>query len=49
MVSGLKPISKSSNKNSFNNDNTTIDAKHTEMINHFKILQESIPLMKINF
>lgn len=46
MVSGLKPISKSSNRLSNNNDNTTIDAKHSEMINYFKNLQESIPILK---
>jgi hypothetical protein len=46
MVSGLKPLSKSSNKNSLNNDNTTIDAKHSEMISHFKNLQDSIPQLK---
>jgi len=29
-----------------NNDNITIDAKHSEMINYFKNLQESIPSLK---
>jgi ribosomal protein S27E len=46
MVSGLKPLSKSSNRQSINNDNTTIDAKHSEMINYFKNLQESLPNLK---
>jgi len=46
MVSGLKLLSKSSNRLSLNKDNTTIDAKHSEMINHFKKLQESIPFLK---
>jgi hypothetical protein len=46
MVSGLKLLSKSSNRLSLNKDNTTIDAKHSEMINYFKKLQESIPLLK---
>jgi hypothetical protein len=47
MVSGLKPINKASSKQSFNNyDNTTIDAKHSEMITHFKNLQESLPQLK---
>jgi hypothetical protein len=46
MVSGLKPISKSSNKNSLNNENITIDAKHSEMINYFKNLHDSVPLLK---
>ena len=48
MVSGLKPLSKSSNRLSLNNDNTTIDAKHSEMINYFKKLQESTPVLKEN-
>jgi len=38
-MSVSKPISK-------NNDNITIDAKHSEMINYFKNLQESIPSLK---
>ena len=46
MVSGLKPISKPQNKNSFNQDNTTIDAKHSEMLNYFKNLQDSLPNLK---
>ena len=47
MVSGLKVITKNSNKQLLSNDsNITIDAKHNEMINYFKSLQESIPLLK---
>ena len=47
MVSGLKVITKNSNKQLLSNDsNITIDAKHNEMINYFKNLQESIPLLK---
>jgi hypothetical protein len=37
---------KANNKSSLNNDNITIDAKHSEMINHFKEQQESIPILK---
>ena len=44
MVSGLKLASKNSNKN----ENITIDAKHSEMINHFKDLKGSIPELKNN-
>jgi hypothetical protein len=45
MVSRLKLISKN-NKACLSNDNMTIDAKHSEMINHFKNLQDSIPSLK---
>ena len=45
MVSRLKLISKN-NKACLSNDNMTIDAKHSEMINHFKYLQDSIPSLK---
>ena len=31
---------------SYNSDNITIDAKHSEMMNHFKDLQKSIPSLK---
>ena len=41
MVSKSKSFSKS-----INNDNITIDAKHSEMINHFKDLNNSIPKLK---
>jgi len=47
MVSGLKVITKNSNKQLLSNDsNITIDAKHNEMISYFKSLQESIPSLK---
>jgi hypothetical protein len=49
MVSRLKSISKSTNNKSLslnNNDNMTIDAKHSEMINHFKEQSDSLPKMK---
>ena len=48
MVSRLKSVSKSTNNKSLslNNDNMTIDAKHNEMINHFKDQSESLPKMK---
>jgi DNA-directed RNA polymerase subunit RPC12/RpoP len=36
-------VSKTTSKN---NDNITIDAKHSEMINYFKNLQESVPSLK---
>lgn len=45
MVSRLKLLSKN-NKACLSNDNMTIDAKHSEMINHFKCLQDSIPSLK---
>ena len=48
MVSKLKAISKTNAKNRLLNDsNITIDAKHSEMINHFKKLQNSIPELKL--
>ena len=37
---------KANNKSSLNNDNITIDAKHSEMINYFKDQQDSIPVLK---
>ena len=46
MVSRLKSISKSNGKSLLSNDNITIDAKHSEMINYFKCQQESIPSLK---
>ena len=43
----MKSTNKSgSSKSSFNNDNITIDAKHSEMINHFKSLNDSLPSLK---
>lgn len=46
MVSRLKPNLKSYNKSSYNNDNITIDAKHSEMVGYFKNLQDSTPTLK---
>ena len=46
MVSRIKLISKNSNKSLLNNENITIDAKHSEMINHFKNQHNSMPVMK---
>jgi hypothetical protein len=47
MVSGLKVITKNNNRQLLSNDSSiTIDAKHNEMINYFKNLQESIPSLK---
>ena len=46
MVSRLKNLSKSNTKTALSTDNITIDAKHSEMVNHFKNLQDSIPLLK---
>lgn len=43
MTSGLK---NSNRQNKFPNENITIDAKHSEMINHFKNLKDSIPSLK---
>ena len=43
MTSGLK---NSNRQNKFPNENITIDAKHSEMINHFKNLTDSIPSLK---
>ena len=48
MVSGLKPISKNNKKYVKNNSNTTIDALHTEKINYFKKLKNSLPTLKKN-
>jgi hypothetical protein len=46
MISRLKGSTKANNKSSFLNDNITIDAKHNEMINYFKNLQDSTPVLK---
>lgn len=46
MISRLKPISKTISKSTLSNDNVTIDAKHSDMINYFKGLQDSIPSLK---
>jgi hypothetical protein len=48
MISRLKPISKTISKSTttLTNDNITIDAKHLDMINYFKGLQDSIPSLK---
>ena len=46
MVSRIKSISKLNGKSLLSNDNITIDAKHSEMINYFKSQQESIPSLK---
>ena len=46
MASRLKNVSKSNVKNSLQNDNITVDAKHNEMINYFKNLQDSVPSLK---
>ena len=46
MISRLKGGTKANNKSSFLNDNITIDAKHNEMINYFKNLQNSTPILK---
>lgn len=43
MTSGLKNANR---QNKFPNENITIDAKHSEMINHFKNLKDSIPSLK---
>jgi hypothetical protein len=43
MTSGLK---NSNRQNKFPNENITIDAKHSEMISHFKNLKDSIPSLK---
>ncbi len=45
MVSRLK-INSKTNKSSYLNDNITIDAKHNEMVQHFKLLHDSIPSLK---
>jgi hypothetical protein len=44
MTASLKSMNK--HNKSLNNDNITIDAKHSEMINHFKSLNDSIPKLK---
>ena len=46
MKTRLKSNSKNNVKSLLSNDNITIDAKHSEMINHFKNLQDSIPILK---
>lgn len=46
MSTRLKSNSKNNGKSLMQNDNITIDAKHSEMINHFKNLQDSIPILK---
>lgn len=47
MVLKAKTNAKNINKSSFSNDNITIDAKHNEMINYFKNLQDSVPSLKL--
>ena len=44
MTASLKSMNK--HNKSLNNDNITIDAKHSEMINHFKSLNDSVPKLK---
>jgi hypothetical protein len=44
MTASLKSMNK--HNKSLNNDNITIDAKHSEMINHFKTLNDSVPKLK---
>jgi hypothetical protein len=47
MNSRLKTVSKNVNKQLLSNEkNITIDAKHNEMISHFKNLQNSLPSLK---
>ena len=46
MSTRLKSNPKNNGKSLIQNDNITIDAKHSEMINHFKNLQDSIPILK---
>ena len=46
MISRFKPISKTISKSTLSNDNITIDAKHSDMINYFKSLQDSVPSLK---
>lgn len=46
MISKLKNGTKITNKSSFQNDNITIDAKHNEMINYFKNLNDSTSILK---
>ena len=46
MISKLKNGTKITNKSSFQNDNITIDAKHNEMVNYFKNLNDSSSFLK---
>lgn len=46
MISKLKNGTKITNKSSFQNDNITIDAKHNEMVNYFKNLNDSTSILK---
>jgi len=46
MSFSIKNIQKITSKLSLNNDNITIDAKHIEMINHFKKQHDEIPILK---
>ena len=46
MSTRLKSNSKNNGKSLMQNDNITMDAKHSEMINHFKNLQDSITILK---
>ena len=46
MVSRSKLISKNNSKLSLCNDNITIDAKHSEMVQYFRNQQDSIPKLK---
>lgn len=46
MATRLKHLSRSNAKSSLSTDNITIDAKHSEMTNYFKQLQDSIPSLK---
>jgi hypothetical protein len=46
MISRFKPISKTISKSTLSNDNITIDAKHSDMINYFKNLQDSVPSLR---
>ena len=45
MALRLKSISKINAKSAIN-ENITIDAKHNDMVKHFKDLQKSIPILK---
>ena len=45
MALRLKSISKINAKSAIN-ENITIDAKHNDMVKHFKDLQKSIPVLK---
>lgn len=46
MISKLKNGTRITNKSSFQNDNITIDAKHNEMVNYFKNLNDSTSFLK---